>query len=361
MRLNASPENLLERIALRAGVVPTPLGDTIVAMTLARTIMVATKLGVFEALAKAECTAQDIATRCGLDWHATEALLFALAGAGYVRSKGKRYALAPVARKWLLKSSPQSLYDYMLFNFLNWTWDERFEDFIRSGEPTHIHQEMSNDEWQVYQRAMRSLAGFSASEVARRIPVPRGALHMLDIGGSHGYYSVMLCRRLPGLHSVVFDLPEAVVHASKILAQEGMGKRIVHRAGNVLTDDLGNEQYDLIFIGSLLHHFDEKANRDIVKRSERALRPGGYLVIEEFQRFQTPKEVGELGALSNLYFAATSEAGTWSMQEIAQWQREAGLLPRKPIRLLTAPGAELQAALKPTSNGKTGNGALHRE
>jgi len=130
MRLNASPENLLERIALRAGVVPTPLGDTIVAMTLARTIMVATKLGVFEALAKAECNAQDIATRCGLDRHATEALLFALAGAGYVRSKGKRYTLAPVARKWLLKSSPQSLYDYMLFNFLNWTWDERFEDFM---------------------------------------------------------------------------------------------------------------------------------------------------------------------------------------------------------------------------------------
>ena len=361
MRLNASPENLFERIALRAGVVPTPLGDTIVAMTLARTIMVATKLGVFEALAKAECNAQDIATRCGLDQHATEALLFALAGAGYVRSKGKRYALAPVAQKWLLKSSPRSLYDYMLFNFLNWSWDERFEDFLRTGEPAHIHQEMSHDEWQMYQRAMRSLAGFSAFEVARRIPVPRGALDMLDIGGSHGYYSVMLCRLHLGLRSVVFDLPEAVVHASKILAQEGMGKRIVHHAGNVLTADLGNEQYDLIFIGSLLHHFDEKANRDIVKRSERALRPGGYLVIEEFQRFQTPKEVGELGALSNLYFAATSEAGSWSMQEIAQWQREAGLLPRKPIRLLTAPGAELQAALKPNGSKGNGDGVLRKE
>jgi SAM-dependent methyltransferase len=140
-----------------------------------------------------------------------------------------------------------------------------------------------------------------------------------------------------------------------------MGERIAHRAGNVLTDDLGNEEYDLIFIGNLLHHFDEKANQDIVMRSARALRPGGYLVIEELNRFQSPKEVGELGALSNLYFAATSEAGTWSMKEIADWQREADLIPRKPIRLLTAPGAGLQAALKPTSNGKNGNGALHRE
>jgi SAM-dependent methyltransferase len=360
MRLDAVPENLFERIALWTGVVPTPLGDTIVAMTLARTIMVATKLGVFEILAKKARTAHEVATRCALDQHATEVLLFALAGAGYVRSKETRYTLAPVARKWLLKSSPQSLYDYMLFNFLNWTWDERFEDFIRTGKPAHIHQEMSIVEWQVYQRAMRSLAGFSAFEVARRTPVPRGAQMMLDIGGSHGYYSVMLCRRHPGLRSIVFDLPEAIVHAAKILSQEGMGERIVHRAGNALTDDLGNEVYDLIFIGSLLHHFDEKANRDLVRRSERALRPGGYLVIEEFQRFQSPREVGELGALSNLYFAATSEAGTWSMEEIADWQREARLLPRKPIRLLTAPGAELQVALKPTSNGKTGNGALHR-
>jgi O-methyltransferase domain/Dimerisation domain len=271
MRLNTHPENLLERIALRAGVVPTPLGDTIVAMTLARTIMVATKLGIFEVLAKADYTAQDIATACGLHLHATEVLLFALAGAGYVRSKGKRYALAPVARKWLLKSSPRSLYDYMLFNFLNWTWDERFEDFIRTGEPAHIHQEMSPDEWHLYQRAMRALAGFSALEVARRIPVPRNALTMLDIGGSHGYYSVMLCRLHPGLRSIVFDLPEAVVHASKILAQEGMGERIVHRAGNALTDDLGNEEYDLIFIGNLLHHFDEQANRDIVMRTFQSL------------------------------------------------------------------------------------------
>jgi SAM-dependent methyltransferase len=196
---------------------------------------------------------------------------------------------------------------------------------------------------------MRSLAGFSAFEVARRIPMPRGALRMLDIGGSHGYYSVMLCRRYPKLCSVVFDLPQAVVHAAKILAQEGMGERIVHRAGNALTDDLGNEEYDLIFIGNLLHHFDEVANRDLVKRSARALRPGGYLVVEELQRFQSPKEVGELGALSNLYFAATSEAGTWSTREIAAWQGEAGLHPRKSIRLLTAPGAILQAALKPGS------------
>src|SRR6266700_4295279 len=98
MRLDTVHENLLERIALRAGVVPTPLGDTIVAMTLARAIMVATKLGIFEVLAKQACTTHEVAALCGLDQHATEALLFALAGAGYVRCNEMRYTLAPVAR-----------------------------------------------------------------------------------------------------------------------------------------------------------------------------------------------------------------------------------------------------------------------
>src|SRR5438045_9592376 len=103
---------------------------------------------------------------------------------------------------------------------------------------------MSHDEWRLYQRAMRSLAGFSAFEVARRIPVPRGALRMLDLGGSHGYYSVMLCRRYPELRSLVFDLPAAVEHAAALLAQEGMGERIVHRTGNALPEKRGTDDRD---------------------------------------------------------------------------------------------------------------------
>src|SRR5260221_2855959 len=99
----------------------------------------------------------------------------------------------------------------MLFNFLNWTWDEGFEDFIRTGKPARIHQEMSHDEWRVYQRAMRSLANFSAFEVARRTPVPRGALHMLDIGGFPRHNSPPLFPPSPKTPPAPFSLSVAVV------------------------------------------------------------------------------------------------------------------------------------------------------
>lgn len=132
-----------------------------------------------------------------------------------------------------------------------------------------------------------------------------------------------------------------------------MGDRIRYRAGDVLTEDLGFERYDVVFMANLVHHFDEAMNRDLVRRIVRALRPGGVLVIGDVMRSRSPKDAGQIGALADLYFAVTSEAGTWSFDEIACWQRDEGLVPHRPIRLFTAPGGGLQAATKPRTPTNT--------
>jgi SAM-dependent methyltransferase len=202
-------------------------------------------------------------------------------------------------------------------------------------------------QWDLYQRGMRAMANAFAGEAVRRMPVPRNAREMLDIGGSHGYYSVALCRRHDGLRSVILDLPQAVERAAPLLAAEEMGERVVHRAGDALTDELGSEAYDVALIAQLVHHFSEAQNRELAKRVARALRPGGvYAVLDEF-RPRSAKDAGQTGALLEFYFALTSQSGTWAVEEIAEWQRGAGLTPRRPIRLRTAPGVGIQAAAKP--------------
>lgn len=186
-----------------------------------------------------------------------------------------------------------------------------------------------------------------ASEVARRTPVPKGACDMLVIGGAHGYYSVAICRRHPGLRSIILALPDAIEYGGPILAKEGMGDCVLHRTGNAIEDDLGTDAYDLVFISNLIHHFDYTTNCDLFRRVAQCLRPGGYLVIQE--AMIAPNELGLLGKLLELFFALTSDAGNWSFKEIANWQREAGLVPRKPIRFITAPGAGQQVAVKPSN------------
>jgi hypothetical protein len=61
MRLGAIPENPVEWAAQAAGLVPTPVIDTLVALLLARAVMVGTQVGVFEALAAGPLVADEIA------------------------------------------------------------------------------------------------------------------------------------------------------------------------------------------------------------------------------------------------------------------------------------------------------------
>lgn len=347
MKIGVLPETVLERLALALGQVPIPIAHTLGGVLLARTVMVATRLGVFEALHAKPRSAGEIAAACRGDPYATQKLLDALVSAGYLARRRAAYRLTAMSRKWLLQDSPTSLYDAILYESVEWHWLTRLDAFVQTGQPLDFHATMTRDEWGLYQRGMRAIASLAASEVARRVPVPKQARAMLDIGGSHGHYAVAICRRHRRLHATILDLPEAIEHAAPLLAREGMGDRVVHRAGNALVDDLGRAAYDLVFIAQLVHHFDDATNHALIRRVARALRPGGYLLILEAIRQQTPGGGGQVAGLLDLYFAFTSRAGTWSLDELASWQRDAGLVPLPPIRFLKLPGFGAQAAMKP--------------
>ncbi len=384
-RLKVVPENLLERVVLALGLAPTPLLDTMVALLLARSVMAATKLGVFEALADGPLTARETAARCATDEDATAKLLSALVGARYVRvvparhapahlarraeietppgihaegqagaaalmegdmSLASRFALTPVARRWLLSSSAFPLGDAVQHRYLDLALLDHAEEYVRTGVPLDYHQTMDATQWDLYERGQRAHALLSSREVVWRTPLPRDARAMLDVGGGHGLYAAAFCRRRPGLQAVVFDLPEALAHAARLIAAEGLGPRLATRAGDASTDDLGAEEYDLVFIANLVHHFDDAGNRDLMVRAAKALRPGGHVVVADVIH-QSSFAGNQVGGLTDFYFAVTSQSGTWSFTAMAAWQEAAGLAPRKPIKLLTVPGYGLQAARKP--------------
>src|SRR3954452_6011883 len=109
MKLGGIPESPIERIGKALGLLPQPLLDTHVAMLLARAVIEGTRLGVFDALAMGPLVAAEIAARCVSQPRATRKLLDALAGCEYLRFEAGRYALTPLARKWLLADAEESL------------------------------------------------------------------------------------------------------------------------------------------------------------------------------------------------------------------------------------------------------------
>jgi 2-polyprenyl-3-methyl-5-hydroxy-6-metoxy-1,4-benzoquinol methylase len=346
MKFKIKPEGLLERMALWLNLAPLPLVDTQVAFNAARAIMAAAELGIYGALGKNSKTVEQVIESTHTDFTATKNLLDCLVGVGYLRWKNGNYSIRPRYYKWLLKEYPSNLIGKLRFQLIEWDWMAKLEDYVRTGKPLNFHSSMKSEEWAHYQAGMRDLSVNTARELAGKLKMPKGASHMLDIGGSHGLFSIELCKKNPSLSSTILELPGAIDHASAIAAKENLTERVKYKAGNALTDDLGDQQYDLIMINNVVHHFTPTENFALAKKVAKALKPGGIYAIGEFIRLETPGEGGVVGSTAGLYFSLTSSSGTWSESEMKSWQSEAGLKTTKTIGLMTLPGWKILTAVR---------------
>ncbi|WP_018615028.1 methyltransferase [Segetibacter koreensis] len=348
MKFSPIAQNPLEWVALKAGLVPTPLAYSHFGFMLSKFLLEAVDKGVFEAIGRNNVSLAHIAGACSLNEKALKSLLGVLATMGLINYKNDSFFLTKKSKKWILKDSPESLYWLMMFdNRVCLKWMDNVGNFLETGQGLQYHNTFNEEEWFYYQKAMEAAASATSKEAVRKIPVPANASQMLDIGGAHGLYSVALCKKNPGLSSVILDLPAAVEKAKPILEKYTMGDRIKHRAGNVLTDDLGNEMYDLILMASVSHHFTNEENILVAKKAFTALKPGGVFTIMEVLRTDTIQYNGDmLSALGDFFFALSSTSGIWSLQEIKLWQKEAGFAPYKKSTFLTIPGYTAISARK---------------
>jgi 2-polyprenyl-3-methyl-5-hydroxy-6-metoxy-1,4-benzoquinol methylase len=346
MKLKPQPENPMEWMALRMNVVPTPLVDTQIAFSSARAIMAAAELGIYEALGKNERTAEQISAACKTNTHATKQLLNCLVGIGYLQWKNEKYALRPKYYKWLLQESETNMIGKLRFQLLEWNWMAELENYVRTGKALQLHSSVNEEEWKLYQEGMRDLALTAARDVARKIPVPKNATTMLDIGGSHGLYSIELCKKHPGLKSTVLELPGAMEAASAIARRYDKNGDLTYQAGNALADDLGTEKYDVVMINNVVHHFTPEQNELLAKKIAKALKPGGIYIIGELIRADKPGGTDIVAATTGLYFSVTSASGNWSEEEMSSWQENAGLKKLKSVASMNIPGWKMVIAKK---------------
>jgi hypothetical protein len=345
VRLGIIPQTVIERLALASGRVPEPIVEAFLPLVLARSIMAATRLGIFATLAREPQNADMVAQACGADRRATSALLEALASADYLVERNGVFSLTRKSRPWLAPGAPGDTSAYIRFNYLQWDWLGELESFIENGVPISFHQRLTTDQWKDYEQGMASIARLTLPEVVWRTPMPAGATAMLDIGGGHGLAAARFCQRYPTLRATVLDLPQALESGDAF--PTAVADRVIRIEGDALTADLGVERYDLIYVANLLHHFCADQIAELATRIAVALRPGGIWEIQDGVRERRRRSQRMPAALGDLYFALTSASGFRSFAEMASWQKLVGLRPLRPIHLWTAPGQGLQVARKP--------------
>lgn len=344
MHLGLNFDNPLEFIASKAGLIADPLIKTQIAFTMGKSIMAAVEVGVFEALNKKSLTQQQVAEACKTNTKATGMLLNAMVSCEYLNfeSKNQSYTLTASTEKWLVRSSPHSICDKLAFQNHEWNYLNQLVPYVKTGQAVDLHQHNQADVWLSYQKAMADIGKLALNEVNRRIPIPKHAKTMLDIGGSGGTYSAAFVKSRPNLNSVILELPQAVLFAEPLIASHQLPKdKLSIRAGNVLMDDLGEDLYDFIFLGNVAHHLTEEQNQLLAFKVHRALKANGVFCILEPTRTPIASKKSQFGSLLDLYFGLTSQSGTWSAVEISEWMRIAHLKVGRQISLRTAPGVAL--------------------
>lgn len=310
---------------------PAPLLDVLGGAAL-RVAGAASKLGVFEALAEGPRTAAEVAGAVGTDPRGTGLLLRALRAYGYVALPDgeERWALTPVAEKWMLRGRPGSFADTLEFwdSLLFGLWGELETSLATGAPPVDWYRwlEAHPRTLRTFQGMLAGIARRSAPGVVAAVELPAGAERLVDVGGSHAIFSLAFLRAHPGLSATVLDFPGALEVGRENARAEGVEDRVELVPGDFLSGPLGGG-YDVALLCSIVHGLSPEANTHLLRRVHDALKPGGRVVIVE----QTEGGGQPRGAVDeafmrtfslNLYHLMGAE--TWSFAEIAGWLEAAG-------------------------------------
>ncbi|MFN8162910.1 MAG: methyltransferase domain-containing protein [Solirubrobacterales bacterium] len=324
MRIATVPDGLLERIGLLLNKLPTPIGEAMYAMPVARSLQVAQRTGMLGALAEGPRDPVELAEHLGLQPAGTVRVLDVVASLGHLELRPDgRYEMTSRARAWLDPSSETYLGDFLADTAHYWDWYAGLEGLVREGHHVELHGKDPDDPyWTSYILGQFQLARLSSAEVAKAIPLPRGAHSVLDVAGAHGEFSMALCRRHEGLRATVVDLPGSARVGRKIVAEAGMEDRVRHLVGDMFEADYDGH-YDGALCFNIIHHLSPEQARALFARIREVLRPGAPLCVLDLYDRPGGRRAN-LASILGLFFLLTSGADTYTTDEVSLWMRESG-------------------------------------
>jgi DNA-binding transcriptional ArsR family regulator len=244
-------------------------------------LLTANRLRIFDSLAEEPSTAQRLSERLGLNERALEILLDALTAIGLLGKQEDRFLVEADVRDVLVNGGKRfqgNILDHR-YNLLG-RWID-LPRVVEQGGPAKIMKsKRTPGEWREFILGMVDVAGASIDAFLGALDLS-DRIKLLDLGGGPGTYAIALCRRYPGLHAVVFDLPETVPIAKEQIEHYGLTGRIETAAGNYLTDPLGGG-YDALLVSNILHSLSFDEIVAVLEKARSAMIPGGLAAVRDF-------------------------------------------------------------------------------
>ncbi len=281
-----------------------------------RVLLTAAELDVFTPIAEGPLSAEEVADRLQVPPRGIAILLDALVPMGLLEKEDGRYACPPPVAAILSKDSPTSLLPMLLLSAGGWKRWSNLTEIVRQGGTDAKPAMFSGDrrEQATFIKAMHVIASKLAPGVVAAID-PGDAKRLLDIGGALGTYTQAFLEAAPDLSATLFDQPPVIEMARAHFEGNDLAARITFAAGDFYEDELPPD-HDLALLSAIIHQNSPEQNVELYRKANRALRPGGRLVIRDhvMSPDHTQPAAGTLFAVNML--VVTSGGNTYSFDEI---------------------------------------------
>ncbi|MFF9458400.1 methyltransferase [Streptomyces flaveolus] len=315
------------------GLSPAPLMELATGFWASKTVAAGVELGLFTRLAGGRSVSiEEAATEFGIKIRPASIFLAASVALGLLEKDGEKYRNSPLAEEFLVAGRPSYFGGYITFldrrEYLPWhdvvhalrtdrpvTWDPDAKDSLFTREDPMMMQHF----WE----AMHSV-GYSTARALGAAHDFGSHTRLLDVGGGSGVYSIELCKRYPHLTATVFDLAHVCDIAAAKISESGLDGVVDTVAGDFQEDAVLPGGYDVILLSSVLHNWDEQANRELLRKCWEALPSNGAVVICELL-LDSSRTGSPAAALMGMNMLVETERGmNYSGAEYASWLTDAG-------------------------------------
>ena len=256
--------------------------------TIAQAVRTAAELRLADLVKDGPQSVAALANRTGSDAKHLSRLLRVLVGLG-ILSEGGPGLFGPTELSAYLQSDhPHSLSPLALLGG-NWHWKALGELplSVRTGIPA-FEQVFQKDLWryfaegdpairEVFNRAMAGLTSWADTRFADAYDFS-SAQTLVDVGGGLGGFLMTVLRRNPTLHGILFDRPEVIEQARELVDSSEVRDRLELVAGDFFQEV---PRGDVYFLRDILHNWGDEACEQILDTCQRAMLPGGSLLVAE--------------------------------------------------------------------------------
>ena len=243
------------------------------------------RFGVADAIARGATSSDDLAREADANPSALYRLLRAAATVGLVtEGQPKTFALTPLG-ECLRTDAPGSMRDLIIAECApgHWLPWGRLYDAVKSGRST-APETLGMNMWEYYAknheegltfaRGMGNLSAMVSQDVTRLYDA-KPFKKIVDIGGSQGVLLRGLLAQNPNARGVIFDLPEVIDEAKKVVTDD----RIELVAGDFFKSVPSGA--DLYVLKSILHDWPDDKCAAIIRNIHSASQEGAKLLLVE--------------------------------------------------------------------------------